>query len=92
MWDLWNQEAALDLQSKAEEYLLEHKPKGYERSARAKEEAEHIRLEVGRAYYWRDLAEHKKAIDKMVLSSLRDYANWLGERRGEASADRRITR
>ena len=47
---LWDQAAAQELQAKAEAYLLEHKPEDFERSARAEEERNQLRLEIARAY------------------------------------------
>ncbi len=76
---------AIDLRAKAENYLLEHKPEGFERSARAEEERNQLRLEIARAYYWQDVARHKKAVDELVLSTLKVYANWRGEHQGEAA-------
>jgi hypothetical protein len=57
---MWDQALALDLQSKAEDYLLEHK----------------LRLGIDRAYYRRDVTQHKNAVDEMVLSTLKEYANY----------------
>ena len=84
---MWDKEVAIDLRAKAEAYLLEHKPayllehkpEGFERSARAAEERNQLRLEIARAYYWQDVARHKKAVDELVLSTLKEYANWRGE-------------
>ena len=76
---MWDQAAAQELQVKAEAYLLEHKPEGFKRSARAQEERKQLRLGIDRAYYRRDVAQHKKAVDELVLSTLKEYANWLGE-------------
>jgi hypothetical protein len=83
---MWDKEAALDLQAKAEAYLLEHKPEGYRRSDRAEAIAKRTRLEIDQAYCAHDVARHKKAVDKMVLSTLEDYADWLWVHRGEALA------
>jgi hypothetical protein len=77
---MWDKEVAIDLRAKAEAYLLEHKPEDFERSARAAEERNQLRLEIARAYYRRDVAQHKKAVDELVLSTLKEYANyWRGE-------------
>ena len=70
---------------KAEAYLLEHKPEGFKRSARAEEERNQLRLGIDRAYYRRDVSRHKKAVDELVLSTLKEYANWHGEHQGEAA-------
>jgi hypothetical protein len=80
-----DKEVAIDLRAKAEEYLLEHKPEGFERSPRAAEERNQLRLEIARAYYWQDVARHKKAVDELVLSTLKEYANWRKEHQGEAA-------
>jgi hypothetical protein len=82
---MWDKEAAIDLRAKAEDYLLEHKPEDFERSARAEEERNQLRLEIARAYYWQDVARHKKAVDELVLSTLKEYAKWRGEHQGEAA-------
>ena len=76
---MWDKEVAIDLRAKAEAYLLEHKPEGFKRSARAEEERKQLRLGIDRAYYRRDVAQHKKAVDELVLSTLKEYANWRGE-------------
>jgi hypothetical protein len=77
---MWNNTVAIDQQVKAEAYLLEHKPEGFKRSARAQEERKQLRLGIDRAYYRRDVAQHKKAVDELVLSTLKEYANyWRGE-------------
>jgi hypothetical protein len=78
---MWNNTLARDQQVKAEAYLLEHKPEGFKRSARAEEERKQLRLGIDRAYYRRDVAQHKKAVDELVLSTLKEYANyyWRGE-------------
>jgi len=76
---IWNNTVAIDQQVKAEAYLLEHKPEDFERIARAAEERNQLRLEIARAYYWQDVARHKKAVDELVLSTLKEYANWRGE-------------
>ena len=83
---MWNNTVAIDQQVKAEAYLLEHKPEGFKRSARAEEERKQLRLGIDRAYYRRDVAQHKKAVDEMVLSTLKVYARWLGRHRGEKSS------
>ena len=72
---MWDKEVAIDLRAKAEDYLLEHKPEGFERSARAEEERNQLRLGIDRAYYRRDVSRHKKAVDELVLSTLKEYAN-----------------
>ena len=77
--NMWDQAAAQELQAKAEAYLLEHKPEGFKRSARAEEERKQLRLGIDRAYYRRDVAQHKKAVDELVLSTPKEYANWRGE-------------
>ena len=83
MTKMWDKEAAIDQQVKAEAYLLEHKPEGFKRSARAEEEHKQLRLGIDRAYYRRDVAQHKKAVDELVLSTLKEYANyWRGNIRG----------
>jgi hypothetical protein len=82
---MWDKEAAVDLRAKAENYLLEHKPEGFERSARAEEERNQLRLEIARAYYWQDVARHKKGVDELVLSTLKEYANWRGDHQGETA-------
>ena len=82
---MWNNTVAIDQQVKAEAYLLEHKPEGFKRSARAEEERKQLRLGIDRAYYRRDLAGHKKAVDELVLGTLKEYANWLGEHQGETA-------
>jgi 16S rRNA U516 pseudouridylate synthase RsuA-like enzyme len=76
---MWDQAMALDLQSKAEDYLLEHKPEGYRRSTQAEEGRRQLRLGIDRAYYRRDAAQHKNAVDEMVLDTLKEYANWYRE-------------
>ena len=82
---MWDKEAAIDLRAKAEEYLVEHKPAGFERSDQAETDRNQLRLEIARAYYWQDVARHKKAVDELVLSTLKEYANWRGEHQGEAA-------
>jgi len=82
---VWDNTVAIDQQVKAEAYLLEHKPEGFERSARAEEERNQLRLVIDRAYYRRDVARHKKAVDELVLSTLKQYANWRGEHQGETA-------
>ena len=79
MTKMWDNTVAIDQQVKAEAYLLEHKPEGFKRSARAEEERKQLRLGIDRAYYRRDVAQHKKAVDELVLSTLKEYANWSGE-------------
>ena len=76
---MWNNTVAIDQQVKAEAYLLEHKPEGFKRSSRAEEERKQLRLGIDRAYYRRHVAQHKKAVDELVLSTLKEYANWRGE-------------
>jgi hypothetical protein len=73
---MWDQAMALDLQSKAEDYLLEHKPEGFKRSTRAEANRNQLRLGIDRAYYRRDVSQHKNAVDEMVLSTLKEYANY----------------
>jgi hypothetical protein len=79
------QRAAIDQQVKAEDYLLEHKPEGFKRSARAEAERKQLRLGIDRAYYRHDVTQHKKAVDALVLDTLKEYANWRGEHQGEAA-------
>jgi hypothetical protein len=43
-------------------------------------------LGVDQAYYRHDVGQHKKAVDEMVQSTLKDYARWLGRHRGEKSS------
>ena len=81
---MWDKEAALDLQAKAEDYLVKHKPEGYRSNDRAKVNGKHLRLEIDRAYCGQDAARHKKAVDGLVLSTLENYADWLWVHRGEA--------
>ena len=88
MAKMWDKEAVIDQQVKAEAYLLELKPKGFKRSARAEEERKQLRLGIDRAYYRRDVAQHKKAVDELVLSTLKEYANWRGEQQGKAAGAR----
>jgi hypothetical protein len=83
---MWDQAAAQELQVKAEAYLLEHKPRGYKRSAGAEADRNQFCLGIDQAYYRRDVGQHKKAVDEMVLSTLKDYARWLGRHRGEKSS------
>jgi hypothetical protein len=78
---MWDEAAALDLRKKAEDYLQERKPGGYEPSERAMADAVRIREDMRLAYYWHDAGLHKKAVDEMVISTLEDYARWLRERR-----------
>jgi len=85
---MWDNEAAQELQVKAEAYLLEHKPEGYKRSARAQAERKQLRLGIDRAYYRRDVAQHKKAVDELVFSTLKEYANLHGEQQGKAAGAR----
>ena len=82
---MWDKEVAIDLRAKAEAYLIEHKPEGFERSARAAADRDQLRLEIARAYYWQDVARHKKAVDELVLSTLKEFANWRGEEQGKAA-------
>ncbi len=82
---MWDKQAAIDRRAKVEEYLVEHKPAGFERSAQAETARNQLRLEIARAYYWQDVARHKKAVDELVLSTLKEYANWRGEHQGEAA-------
>jgi hypothetical protein len=84
--NMWDQAAAQELQVKAEAYLLEHIPQGYKRSAGAEADRRQLRLGIDQAYYRRDVGQHKKAVDEMVLSTLKDYARWLGRHRGEKSS------
>ena len=88
MTKMWDKEAAIDQQVKAEAYLLEHKPEGFKRSARAEAERKQLRLGIDRAYYRRDVAQHKKAVDELVLSTLKEYANWRGEQHGKPAGAR----
>jgi hypothetical protein len=76
---MWDKEVAQKLQVKAEDYLLEHKPQGFKRSARAQAERNQLRLGIDRAYYRQDVARHKKAVDELVLSTLKEYATWREE-------------
>ena len=64
---------------------MEHKPAGFERSDQAETDRNQLRLEIARAYYWQDVARHKKAVDELMLSTLKEYANWRGEHQGEAA-------
>ena len=82
---MWNNTVAIDQQVKAEAYLLEHKPEGFKRSARAEEERKQLRLGIDRAYYRRDVSRHKKAVDELVLSTVKEYANWPGNTPAEGS-------
>ncbi len=86
--NMWDKEAAINQQVKAEAYLLEHKPEGFKRSTRAEAERKQLRLGIDRAYYRRDVARHKKAVDELVLSTLKEYANWRGEQQGKAAGAR----
>ena len=83
---MWDQAGAQELQVKAEAYLLEHKPQGYKRSAQVEADRRQFRLGIDQAYYRHDEGQHKKAVDEMVLSTLKDYARWLGTYRGEKSS------
>jgi hypothetical protein len=76
---MWDEEAALDLRRKAQDYLREYEPEGYERSERAAVAALRIREDMRLAYYWHDAGLHKKAVDEMVVNTLEDYARWLKE-------------
>jgi hypothetical protein len=78
---MWDEAAALELRRKAEDYLREHKPEGYEPSERATANAIRIREEMRLAHYWHDEGLHKKAVDELVISTLEDYAYWLREQR-----------
>jgi hypothetical protein len=84
--NMWDQAAAQELQAKAEAYLLEHKPEGYKRSARAEADRRQLRSGIDQPYYRHDVGQHKKAVDEMVISTLKDYAHWLGRHRGEKSS------
>ncbi len=86
--NMWDQAAAQELQAKAEAYLLEHKPEGYKRSSQAEAERKQLRLGIDRAYYRHDVGQHKKAVDELVLSTLKEYANWRGEQQGKAAGAR----
>ena len=90
---MWDKEAVLDLQAKAEEYLLEHRPQGYRHNDQAEADGKRLRSKIDRAYYGRDAARHKEAVDEMVLSTLQSYADWLWVHRGEtlSSAGSRTT-
>ena len=88
MAKMWDKEAEIDQRVKAEAYLLEHKPEGSKRSARAEAERKQLRLGIDRAYYRRDVGQHKKAVDELVLSTLKEYANWRGEQQGKAAGAR----
>ena len=85
MTNMWDQAAAQELQAKAEAYLLEHKPEGYKRSSQAEAERRQVHLGIDQAYYRHDVGQHKKAVDEMVLSTLKEYANWRGEQQGKAA-------
>jgi hypothetical protein len=80
---MWDEAAALDLRRKAEDYLRERKPEGYEPTERATTDAIRIREDIRLAYYWHDAGLHKKAVDEMVISTLEDYARWIRGRRSE---------
>ena len=82
---MWDNTVAIDQQVKAEAYLLEHEPEGFERSARAEADRKQLRLGIDRAYYRRDVALHKKAVDALVLGTLKEYADWLGGHQGKAA-------
>ncbi len=88
MTKMWDNEAAQELQVKAEAYLLEHKPEGYKRSSQAEAERRQFRLRIDQAYYRHDVGQHKKAVDELVLSTLKEYANWRGEQQGKAAGAR----
>ena len=74
---MWDEATALELRRKAEDYLREHKPRGYEPSERATADAARIREDIRLAYYWHDEGLHKKAVDEVVISILEDYVRWL---------------
>jgi hypothetical protein len=76
---MWDNTVAIDQQVKAEAYLLEHKPEDFKRSARAEAERKQLRLGIDRAYFRRDVGQHKKAVDELVLGTLKEYATWRGE-------------
>ena len=76
---MWDKEVAIDLRAKAEDYLLEHKLEGFERSARVAAERKQLRLGIDRAYFRRDVGQHKKAVDELVLGTLKEYATWRRE-------------
>lgn len=78
---MWDEATALELRRKAEDYLREYRPRGYEPSERATTDAVRIREDMRLAYYWHDEGLHKKAVDELVISTLEDYAHWLRERR-----------
>ena len=82
---MWDKVAAIDLRAKAEYYLVEHKPEGIERSAQVEADRNQLRLKLGRAYCWQDVARHKKAVDELVLSTLKEYATWRGKHWGETA-------
>ena len=82
---MWDEAAALELRRKAEDYLREYRPSGYEPSKRATVDAIRIREDMRLAYYWHDEGLHKKAVDDLVISALEDYARWLRERHPEAN-------
>ena len=82
---MWDQAGAQELQAKAEAYLLEHKPQGYKRSAGAEEDRRQFCLRIDQAYYRHDVGQHKKAVDELVLSTLKEYATWREEHQGEAA-------
>ena len=44
MAKVWNKEAAVALRARAEDYLVERKPEGFERSARAEAERNQLRM------------------------------------------------
>ncbi len=85
---MWDEATALDLQMKAEGYLREYEPEGYERSERATADAVRIREDMRLAYYWHDAGLHKKAVDEMVVNTLEDYARWLRKRRAGVHGSR----
>ena len=83
---MWDNTLAIDQQVKAEAYLLEHKPEGFKRSARAEAERKQLRLGIDRAYYRRDVGQHKKAVDELVLGTLRNTLPGAGNTRGRLLA------
>ena len=85
---MWDQAAAQELQAKAEAYLLEYQPEGYRRSSQAEAERRQFRLGIDQAYYRHDVGQHKIAVDELVLSTLKEYANWRGEQQGKAAGAR----
>ena len=83
---MWEQAGTQELQAKAQAYLLKHKPQGNKRSAGVEADRRQFRLGIDQAYYRHDVSQHKKAVDEMVLSTLKAYARWLGTYRGENSS------